>query len=235
MPGAPTVAAKRKQDADQSNIVAVPLLHCPAQSRIGFDVYERTPLWSPFFIPTNLCCEAKLERVYLKQSRNRNTLPRWFTHPTNPELLGNARLVIKKHALDNNGFSLMSVYPPQHVELAGNNIMVYPNTPAFMCLFIFTGPGHLSIGLLVKMRVQHEPERPTHELMKVAIGKIDIADIFRILPVNPSRRGGWLDEVEKRLKGMQNPGCQTFEAQHRSCSTVSVYNIEKQIYEDKPT
>lgn len=124
-----------------TDVIAVPLLYCPAESRSGFEVYERTVLWSPFFLPdSKLCLAGEWRKVYLKSQRRGTGFGR-----TKPHIIA----VIDTHVLDKNGFVLAMSYPQQRIK-HGREATLAIESLYKEQIFIYLGPNNISFGLIIR-------------------------------------------------------------------------------------
>ncbi len=128
-------------------VIAVPLFGCPAESRRGFEVYERAVLCPPFFISEDWCRLAEWKRVHLKRESS-------WTDWQSEWAPCKYSVDIDTRRLEESGFRLTMVWPPRHVEhrrqdgrisIALDDVRPLPAH----WIFTFEGPISLSLGLFV--------------------------------------------------------------------------------------
>ncbi|KAI2778632.1 HET-domain-containing protein [Daldinia loculata] len=179
-------------------IIAVPLKYCQAESRVGFDVYERILLWPPFLIPEDSCMKAEWKRACLKAASSQ-------MRSSASEIRFNLLFPIDIQVLLDNGFGLKSVYPPRDTTV-GNGLILYVlhGTQYKKRLFIFEGPNNLPLGFLINDRSQYKLAAGA------LIGEISISDMkYHLLPQGSIlfKRisiAGWLAAVRSRLYGVSS-------------------------------
>ncbi|KAI1458875.1 HET-domain-containing protein [Annulohypoxylon moriforme] len=198
---------KRRMHFTELTVMALPLLYCPTNSMLDFDVYERAVPLPPFLIPEHFCWDAKWTRVCLKGSSFRPT----YIPPHSP--LAIHEYGVNTKMLVEAGFSVEAVYPPAHIVcLSTRVILLVRSKDCQRFLLIFKGPNGLCFGLFIEYQFENGELLDTHRVL----GEMTTADlIHHFLPHSGAlskraRKKAWVG-IRRALQGKQNDEASSLE------------------------
>ncbi|KAI2466039.1 HET-domain-containing protein [Annulohypoxylon bovei var. microspora] len=200
---------KRSMDSRGRAIIALPLLHCPANSMGDFDVYERALLCPPFLILADLCWKAEWTRIYLKATNIRSL----FT-PGSNKTHREYKISISKLM---KGFSLEAAYPPTNIISGQDYLIVVVKTEGYQRFFFaFRGPNNISLGFFIEFQFENSELLHLHTVL----GEMSMPDVLHHFLSRGealserTRKDAWA-ELRRKLQGTRDDEVSKFKISGR--------------------